>query len=77
MIRVAIDSGEGKKCAPPALFSDSLSAPIRSTLTCDFQQGCLPTSETLHSALCLKGEVHLQYVLAATRHAAACAAACC
>jgi hypothetical protein len=29
MIRVAIiDSEEGKKCAPPALLSDSLSAPI-------------------------------------------------
>jgi hypothetical protein len=32
MIRVAIDSAEGKKCAPSALFSDTLSAPIRSTL---------------------------------------------
>eukprot|EP01049_Picozoa_sp_SAG25_P003870 SAG25_NODE_233_length_11359_cov_14.674600_8_plen_287_part_00 len=36
MIRVAIDSEEGKKCAPPAMLSDSLSAPIDP----DFQQGC-------------------------------------
>jgi hypothetical protein len=36
MIRVAIDSGEGKKCAPPAPFFRQPAAPIDP----DFQQGC-------------------------------------
>jgi hypothetical protein len=45
MVWVAIDSAEGKKCAPPAPFFRQPAAPIDP----DFQQGCSLQLCTLYS----------------------------